>query len=323
MSASRFQYSTLTRLVLTPALAILLMPGCGESSGTDTGTGNEGGETAADSEGSGSGSDTSSGDSSSGSTTSGSGTDSTTAGTDGTTSDGTTSDGSGGFVPDVEIGSMCDPMAQDCPEGEKCVAYSTDGDGPPSAPWDANKCVEETGDLVAGDPCDIEGGKYTGIDDCVAGTQCLMTDDDGFGGVCVEFCDSNMTCDQPTAQCNVVNNGALPLCLDSCDPLVQDCPDGQGCFNAANSFVCFKHSAEGGEGTVGADCGFINACLPGNMCLDVAAVQDCDPTFAGCCAPFCAISEGGATCQSMEECLLVIDPAPPGYGDVGVCSLPQ
>jgi hypothetical protein len=295
------------------------MPGCGESSSDADGSG---GETQADSEGSGS---SSSGEDSSGGSNGESGTGSNDEATGGNedTTDGGNTDPTGAFVPDVEIGSMCDPMAQDCPEGEKCVAYSTDGDGPPSAPWDANKCVEETGDLVAGDPCDIEGGKYTGIDDCVAGTQCLMTDDDGFGGVCVEFCDSNMACDQPTAQCNVVNNGALPLCLDSCDPLVQDCPEGQGCFNAASSFVCFKYSAEGGEGTVGADCGFINACLPGNMCLDVAAVQGCEPTNAGCCAPFCAISEGGATCQSMEECLLVIDPAPPGYGDVGVCSLPQ
>jgi hypothetical protein len=321
MSATGFHFQTLSRHVFAPAIALLLLaPGCGESSGSPSSDEETSADGSSGSGESGATSNTESGTSNSDSATTND--DSATTNDDSsTTGDETTA--TAGFVnTDMQIDSMCSPTLQDCPEGQKCTAYSTDGAGPPSAPWDANKCVDETGDLEIGDPCDIEGGKYTGIDDCKSGSQCLMTDDEGFGGVCVEFCDDNMGCGQPTAQCNVVNNGALPLCLDSCDPLVQDCPDGQGCFAAAGSFVCFKYSAEAGEGMVGGDCGFINSCLPGNMCLAVEASQDCPATNAGCCAPFCAISDGGAECNTQEQCLLVLDPAPPGFEDVGVCSIP-
>jgi hypothetical protein len=34
-------------------------------------------------------------------------------------------------------------------------------------------------------------GKYTGLDNCDVGLICLLTDDEGLGGACVEFCDSN------------------------------------------------------------------------------------------------------------------------------------
>src|SRR5262245_29604034 len=54
-----------------------------------------------------------------------------------------------GFVPmtDTMAVSECDPWAQDCPEGEKCVAYGSTGGN-----WDANKCVLVTGDGQQGDP---------------------------------------------------------------------------------------------------------------------------------------------------------------------------
>ena len=52
---------------------------------------------------------------------------------------------SGGFYagPDVDIGGIqdCDPYAQDCPEGEKCVPYASTG-----SDWNANKCVAIMGD---------------------------------------------------------------------------------------------------------------------------------------------------------------------------------
>src|SRR5690606_441875 len=45
--------------------------------------------------------------------------------------------------PDIDFGSNseCDPFEQDCPEGEKCVAYASTGGN-----WDANKCVPINGD---------------------------------------------------------------------------------------------------------------------------------------------------------------------------------
>jgi hypothetical protein len=184
--------------------------------------------------------------------------------------------------------------------------------------------VKVTGDLQIGDQCDIFGGKYTGEDDCDAGLICLLTDDNGEGGVCVEFCGPNDTCpDTNNASCNVYNDGALPICLANCDPLIQDCPNGQGCYNSAgNNFVCFVTTADPGEGGVGDECAYLNQCQPGNICLTQAAVQGC--AFESCCNPYCAVSDGGVgVCQDQEDCqpFFMMNP-PPGYDDVGVCAIP-
>src|SRR5690606_20362659 len=101
-------------------------------------------------------------------------------------------------------------------------------------PWGINVCVDVGGEGAVGDPCDVVDGKYTGIDNCDVGTLCMLTDEEGKGGVCVEFCSTEDTCPQtPTANCVVYNDGSLPICLGSCDPIVQDCAAGQGCYNSA------------------------------------------------------------------------------------------
>jgi hypothetical protein len=211
--------------------------------------------------------------------------------------------------------------------GEKCTAYSTDGAGPPASPWDANKCVPVTGSLQEGDLCDIKGGKYTGDDQCDVGLICLLTDDDGIGGACVEFCDSNMQCSNPSANCAVYNDGSLPICLTDCDPLLQDCPDGQGCYASAagDGFICFKFSGMPGEGIAGEECNYVNACAPGLACLAPDAVEGC-ASQAGCCSPFCDLTDAdpNAGCNPNEECTAWFEmgQAPPEHTDVGVCALP-
>ncbi len=265
---------------------------------------------------------TSSSGSTSGSTSSGA-----TSGTS-TTSSGGGSSG-GGFIdpPDGGVTGQCDPMAQDCPEGEKCTAYSTDGAAPPAAPWDANKCVPVKGSLQEGDPCEITGGKYTGDDECDVGLICLLSDDDGLGGGCVEFCDTAMNCTHPNANCAIYNDGALPICLANCDPLLQDCPDGQGCYGSAagDGFICFKFSGMAGEGVPGGECGFVNACQPGAACLAPDAVENCAATN-GCCSPYCDLgaADPNAVCNPSEECTPWFEAgnAPPQFVDVGVCSIP-
>lgn len=218
--------------------------------------------------------------------------------------------------------AMCDPKAQDCPEGKKCTAIS---DAPPD-PWNANTCIEIMGSGDVGEPCDIQDGKYSGNDNCKEGTICLLTDDDGNDGVCVEFCDATDKCPQtPNAMCATYNDGALPICLGSCDPLIQDCPEGQACYNSAgDNFVCFKESAMPGEGIPGSPCQYINQCQKGNFCANSMAVVGCDPNSTGCCTPYCAISGGNAPCQMGEDCVAFFEMgmAPPAYEDVGVCAIP-
>lgn len=237
---------------------------------------------------------------------------------------GATSSATGdGFImpPDGGVEGMCDPKQQDCPDGEKCTAYgSVEG-----SPWNANKCVPVSGMDQVGDPCNIEGGKYTGEDNCDVGLICLLTDDDGNGGVCVEFCDTNDNCPQSGGQCATFNDGSLPICLVNCDPLIQDCPDGQGCYQSTptNSFVCFKHSGESGEGAPGDECNYLNQCQPGTACLAPESVEGCGAQ-AGCCSLFCDLSDPNPSmsCNPNEDCVLFLDNPPPQYMDVGICALP-
>ena len=229
---------------------------------------------------------------------------------------------SGGFIdrPDGGVAGQCDPKTQDCPEGEKCSAVSIAA----GEPWGANTCVPMKGTGQVGDPCDIQDGKYTGIDNCDLGLICLLTDEDGKGGACVEFCDTNDACpDTSGAKCVVYNDGSLPICLSDCDPLVQDCPEGQACYNSAgDNFVCFKESAMPGMGTPGDECAYINQCQKGSFCAAATALADCPTT--NCCTPYCPVSGGNAPCNMGEDCVafFTMGSAPPGLEDVGVCSVP-
>ena len=223
--------------------------------------------------------------------------------------------------PDGGVAGQCDPTVQDCPRGEKCTAVS-DMRG---EPWGVYVCVQLQGDSQVGDPCDIENGKYTGIDNCDVGLICLLTDDEGKGGACVEFCDVESKCPETGAKCVVYNDGSLPICLVDCDPLIQDCPEGQACYNSAgDNFVCFKESAMPGEGGPGSECTYINQCQKGSFCANPALVEGCSAE-SGCCTPYCSVMEGDAPCQPMEDCepFFVPGMAPPGYEDVGVCAIPE
>lgn len=313
--------STLGRSLVVIAL---LGAGCSSSEAVTgvTGAAAGGGE-------SGGGSETGAPD---GSTSSASDTSPTTSGgitasgttTAATTAPDTTGEVTGGFIqePDGGAANECDAQVQDCPMGQKCTAVSI----MEGAPWGGNKCVPVMGTGEVGDPCDVQDGKYTGIDNCKVGTICLLTDDEGKGGVCVEFCDESSNCpDTPTASCVVYNDGSLPICLQECNPLTQDCPEGLGCYNSAgDKFVCFKVSAMAGEGGPGAECGFINQCQAGLFCTAAANLANCDAASGSCCTPYCAVSGGNAPCMAGEECtpFFEMGMAPPGYEDVGVCVVP-
>jgi hypothetical protein len=90
------------------------------------------------------------------------------------------------FVPpnDHEVVPSCDPFAQDCPDGEKCVPYSGHG-----GLWDAFKCVLITGEQTTGEPCTY-GGTVEATDDCDQISGCWNVQDlEGEAvGICYAFC---------------------------------------------------------------------------------------------------------------------------------------
>jgi hypothetical protein len=241
--------------------------------------------------------------------------------------DGDPGDGDGdptGFVPDpgdMETATDCDPIVQDCPEGDKCVAYSSTGTGT----WDANKCVGVMGSGTSGDEC-VSDGAALGSDNCDAQNVCWnVLDVDGvLLGTCFPFCTgdiNNPICDDPDQTCRVVNDGVITVCLPRCDPLLQDCAEGLGCYwsGTSGTFQCVITS---GGIPSGEPCGFNNDCNPGNFCADAAALETCNGS--ACCATFCDLLEEPSPCVSPLECVSFFEEgtAPPDYETLGLCILP-
>src|SRR5690606_32886569 len=139
------------------------------------------------------------------------GADSTTSDAESTSSESSTGDGDGDPGPsetgedtdttifvvetDFTTCSVCDEIAQDCPEGEKCTPGDYRGScGPPS-------CKPIIGDLPPGEACTI----VDGVDDCDESSWCYP----GQIGLdepsqCIEFCQGsidNSSCSDPTQVC--------------------------------------------------------------------------------------------------------------------------
>ncbi len=186
--------------------------------------------------------------------------------------------------------NSCDPLLQDCPAGDACYPSGNDfacfgGDGP-----------AQNGDQCASDP------------DCAAGLWCDVD-------VCTEFCDVGGACSDPGASCNPwYQPGRAPPGLEDvgscgvvsgsqCDPLLQDCPDGEGCYPGGGAFECDV----AGPAQAGDVCG--QGCAPGLLCDADTCISLCDTDDPGGCF------DPNLTCVA----LYAPGTAPPGLETVGTC----
>lgn len=254
-------------------------------------------------------------------TSTGTGTTGVTTSTSETTDSDDTSEGSlTFFVPEadfIDTGHQCDPYAQDCPDGEKCVAYVSTG-----GYWNANKCVLIGGSQTAGGACSY-GGMAEASDDCDADSACwdVHEVDGEWSGTCRSFCGG--TGDAPTCSpgnsCLVQGEGTVTMCVASCDPLAQDCDEGLGCYWADTDFMC---ALSMGDLPTAAPCGYFNDCAPGHVCADTEFLPSC--AGASCCTPFCDLS--APDCESFPgtTCVPFFDEGigPPINEDRGVCISP-
>lgn len=216
------------------------------------------------------------------------------------------------FIPLTDVpGCECDPFAQDCPEGEKCVPYASTG-----TTWNANKCVPVSGDGQVGESCS-SGGIVEATDSCGADSVCwdVQEVEGGLLGVCTAYCSG--TADVPSCpdgtNCSVSNQGSVTLCLTQCDPIAQDCPEGLACVWANDSFSCVLASP-GNE--AGAPCSQ-SECGVGLLCVEGQFVPGC--LDSACCAPYCSLA--APSCPWPEAaCVPFFESDPvPGFEDVGVC----
>jgi hypothetical protein len=237
-------------------------------------------------------------------------------------------DDSVGFIIDPDFGSNqeCDPYLQDCPDGEKCNAWANDG----GASWNALGCfpVDVMPDGV-GESCTVEGSGVSGVDSCDVGAMCWDVDTDTNIGTCIALCIGSAddpSCADAASICIIANEGALNICLPFCDPLMQDCGAGQGCYPIESGFACAP-DASLADGQYGDECEFINVCDPGLWCAPPDAVSSC--FGSGCCSEFCDVSDPLASMNCPDsgdgqECVPFFAEglAPPGFEDVGICSFP-
>lgn len=256
-----------------------------------------------------------------------SGSDGTGAAADTTGSD----DSSTGAPDEPTTGEMpevfnCDPWAQDCPEGFKCMAYTDEGDY-----FTGTKCtpVVPNGG-VAGDECYADGGWSTGVDDCALGFACWNINPETNIGGCVALCTGTMEsygCPDQEDICVFWVPGLAHVCLETCDPFLQNCSPGQICgpnwATNAQEFVCYLDwSFEEGQEFDG--CESSNTCDPGLICWDPAQAVECSPDDVGCCLAYCDLNDPSCTGQNAKCEPFYDDPdtAPPEFANLGICRLP-
>jgi len=121
----------------------------------------------------------------------------------------------------------CDIVKQDCPSGQKCVPKVKGADQTVVG----STCVTN-GTIAEGQPCATNDSNSSLLNDnCVAGTMC---DDTGpnVQTVCRKFCNKTTACSTAGQQCAAAYTDSWGLCLTSCTPFGNDCPQGNDCSPA-------------------------------------------------------------------------------------------
>lgn len=272
---------------------------------------------------------TTGGDDSSSPTTTAPSTTTTTTGPDvGTSTTGAPDSTGSNFIPpeDVPFGEQCDVWTEDCPEGQKCMPVSLDGDHS----WESLKCVPVV-DAPDGlyEPCTLLGTGLDGLDTCEKHMMCWEADPNTKIGHCVGMCTGSPdqpSCGDPDAFCAIGGDSVLALCLPGCDPLAQDCPGNDLCIpnpQDPESFLCVIEPNDT-EGVFGI-CEYPNACDSGLVCVGPELAAECDQAQVGCCLPYCDTSLPNTCPGAGQECLPWFgDGAPPDdLKNLGLCGLMQ
>ncbi|NVB40885.1 hypothetical protein G6O69_23805 [Pseudenhygromyxa sp. WMMC2535] len=232
-------------------------------------------------------------------------------------------EGEAPLLPDLPAPS-CDPRRDDmCEPGFKCSYVDDPVIGP------TNRCVPLAGEGEADELCTRVGESDT----CGEHGLCWALEPGGDTGICVDFCSSMLSCLDPDKVCTISNGGLLPLCLERCHPLLQDCLPSWGCYPDSNERWACDRDRSGPSGGHGDPCDCLNCCDPGLMCVPGPQVDDEDCAKGGalgCCAQICDLGDEGTDAEEegpcptpLEQCRAVYasDETIPGYEEVGVCRL--
>jgi hypothetical protein len=202
----------------------------------------------------------------------------------------------------------CDPLQQTgCEGGARCTWIIGEGGAGSTA------CAPG-GTVGTGGACTHDAD---GVDDCEGGNICTF-------GKCTAICDV----DAASGDCACLRLGGwfadrddVGACVPECDPVAQDCVDGDdACYLVAGEptfTVC--HPLREDAGFQGDACFYaVGGCGVGFGCL----VPDNEAATMRCGA-YCPLGEGGALCASFVGsgfgCVPLATIGVNGYEDLGVC----
>jgi hypothetical protein len=179
----------------------------------------------------------------------------------------------------------CDPWLQDCPRGSQCNPTNMCGVGDT---WASTRCFPlDRYPAKIGEACTTEDSPYSGDETCGLDGFCWNVHPTTYIGTCAALCTGSPAdpfCADPNTACLIANDGALPLCLPSCDPLLQDCEDGEGCHpvTTMGEFVCMPFGAP-----IETD-RHPTWCSAGSTDVDPALLASaCTVDQPPCCATYC------------------------------------
>lgn len=137
-------------------------------------------------------------------------------------------------------------------------------------------------------------------------------------GACIEFERGTDSSDAPEPTAGKDEPPPPPPPQASCDPLAQDCPEGEACTLGDREFLCLAVAVDGAAGdpcVVASECGVGLACCPASL------LADCDA--GNCCTPLCDVTDAGADCPKGEACTPVFSgpDVPVELQDYGACKL--
>jgi hypothetical protein len=217
-------------------------------------------------------------------------------------------------------------MGAGLPARREVHAVANDG----GSAWNATRCspIAEDPNEV-GEPCTVVDSGVSGIDDCVLGAMCFYVDPATLMGECIALCqggEANPTCADPCTSCVITSDGVFTPCLPGCDPIAQDCSEGQACYPINDTFGCAP-DVSGEMGALGDECEFINVCDEGLLCANPEFVPGC--AGSSCCTAFCNV-DAEDVCDALlpgTSCLPWFEegqePLACIAGTVGFCAVPQ
>lgn len=217
----------------------------------------------------------------------------------------------------------CSVWLQNCADDQKCVPW----DNTEGYSWNASHCVPIVESAAQpGESCTVEGPGNTGFDTCDRGSMCWELDPLTEVGRCIPQCGGSANapvCNDTGTACATIATDLLNLCLQRCDPLLQDCAGGSGCYLLGGQYSCQKDRSYA-MGQFGDSCQFINACAPGLRCVAADRVPACETSF--CCTPFCDVTVANGICNGTAPGLFCAPVFAPGTApdprdeDVGSCA---